>query len=708
MVGKGAKPRQVRIVADGLRRLYDGRFDLSFFDRRSDFEREQAFLSRALAAQTVRQLIGCSYEDAARCVIDGSNDMGIDAVAVDPTSSHLFLIQSKWSDQARARFGRAEALALVDGLRAIDNREFDRFNDLFQPLAESVRSVLHIGGRTTLVIVAARTEKLSADVIQVLDDARQEFNSIAPGLDHRAMLMPEIWQAVSDDFTDSRVDLTIQMEQSLPRAKPLTAYYGTVPVSEVAQWHDDHGDRLFGQNIRGSLGLTGTNQAIVETLENDPQTFWYLNNGITVLCDSINAIPFSQHKPSGPITLQLQGASIVNGAQTVTSVHEAQRRGADISEAGDVLVRVIVAANTDDAVRITRATNTQNRVEARDFVAQRPEQTEIARAFRIALDKTYAVKRRDLDPPRESGCSVVHAAMALTCAHPDPELAARVKGSHALLWEEGSRGIYDQIFQPTPSPYQIWRSVQVMWAVQQQLQKEISTRRGRAQTIAEAGELLLTHLVFQCIDPEELDSSDTSDEDLLCRVPDLTTTALTWLIHHMDNSLGSPVIGNTFTNAERCRLLADKVTADMQQPTPTLPAEYSAPAKPRRPRRPNAVSTLIDHAAVAEGTVLTFQVGGDAERAAMETWLAADARRNRVTWRNQRSKPLLWSADGKAYSPSGLVAHMWELAEWKKAPVAVQGPKRWMIPGQGTIDEVARRLIRQDEADTVPGAQTLI
>jgi hypothetical protein len=42
----------------------------------------------------------------------------------------------------------------------------------------------------------------------------------------------------------------------------------------------------------------------------------------------------------------------------------------------------------------------------------------------------------------------------------------------------------------------------------------------------------------------------------------------------------------------------------------------------------------------------------------MTLWLAEDPRRGQATWTNHRGTPLLRAADGKRYSPTGLVMHM--------------------------------------------------
>lgn len=113
-------------------------------------------------------------------------------------------------------------------------------------------------------------------------------------------------------------------------------------MGDVAAWAQEHGDQLLSRNIRRSLGLTQVNQSLVETLTTDPQMFFYFNNGITVLCDELKAVPFSRSAPHGAVSLQLRGASVVNGAQTVSAVAEAMITNPEVAANAMVNVRVIV------------------------------------------------------------------------------------------------------------------------------------------------------------------------------------------------------------------------------------------------------------------------------------------------------------------------------------------------------------------------------
>jgi hypothetical protein len=690
---KGAALRtQIRHVRDALKREFGDLLDVSDLPDTGEAAREQAFLSRALAALVVRDLTGCDSAAAANAVIDGRDDVGIDAVATDESAAHLWLVQSKWSDAGRASFGVAEALKFAEGLSHIDARRFSRFNIKFQGIADQVASVLSDPrSRITMVPALMRTEELSEEVVRRLADKQDEFNRLGTVLDHRIYLARDIWQIVRNDFAEPPFELTVKMEDWFPVTVPYESFHGAVAVDEVARWYDAHGDRLFDRNIRKPLGITQVNQGLIETLTSEAHNFWYFNNGITVLCQELEPSYFSRGQRS-PVELRLQGASIVNGAQTVHAIYAASRKDSDALASGYVSVRVISLKNCQPgfAGAVTTATNTQNRVERRDFVALDRVQAAIKEDFALSLQKAYVVKRGEPDPPPESGCSVVTAAIALACAHRNVSLAVRAKRATDLLWEEGAQGAYDLLFseQDPPSAYQIWRSVLILRKVDDTLHQTAKHRQARAEAIADRGNRLIAHLVFQHLDLDGIDDPDAEWSTVLAQVPEAVERVTSWLVHHVDREFGSnSYVASTLANVDRCRTLVDRVLSDVRRdaPAPELPVEYRTVRRVPKQRRPNAVPTLIDAGRLADGTALTYRATTQHEREAMAEWLAVDPSRGTATWINQRSRPLLWAADGKRYSPSGLVQRMWQLAGWAKAPVAAQGPSRWYVTGEGSL-----------------------
>ncbi len=336
--------------------------------------------------------------------------------------------------------------------------------------------------------------------------------------------------------------------------EPFEAYTGLVSVQEVAAWYTSHGDRLFVQNIRKSLGNTAVNNSIATTLREEPQNFWYYNNGVTVLCETIaKTAKGGGTRDAG--NFLVRGVSVVNGARTVASVARAMAE-LDAPESIDasVTVRFISLRNCPPgfSTDVTRATNTQNTVEAQDFVALDPEQVRLRQELALTLAKVYSIKRGELPIQTSAGCSVTEATIALACFEPDPTLAVLAKSAIGRLYASTTRPPYRRLFNPSTSVYRLWRSVEVMRAVDSQLQKLRWMLEGREDAVALQGNRIVLHLVARRLPLEHIADPRFDWEAVLASVPALTDSVLVDLIDHVEHNYSGNYITSLFKNAARC------------------------------------------------------------------------------------------------------------------------------------------------------------
>lgn len=664
--------------------------------------RDPRLLSRALAAQAVRIVTGFSPQEAALTIIDGVADQGIDAIAVvEGADPHVYLVQAKWSKNGTAGSDRSAVMELLAGLRLIDDEDFVPFNPRGQQLAGHAKTVMAQGPvPVTQVIVLMRAGDVTDGFRDALSNGENEFNRHGDVLDHRIILAPEVWSSVRKDLAPRPVELTADLFPWFSISSPYESYQGVVQAEQVAEWVE-HGSSLFHLNIRNPLGRTLINNELIDTLAAEPAHFWYFNNGITILCESVDRMHQSIRSPqTRPLGLNLHNASVVNGAQTVRSVAEAASTD-DEAATAQVGVRIIVTGKADEfAKKITQATNRQNRVEPRDFIALDPVQAAILEEMRAELGLEYSVRRSELEPHPDTGCSVVEAACALVCAHPDSQYAARIATTLEVLWERGSQGIYDSIFRPQPGAYLLWNTVQVLRQVRRCLHELRPRYEGRGVALTEHGAFLLAHLVFRRLNTEAIDEPDPTLEwasqaggQIRTLVEDLLP-AVAAAVDELYTERSQ--IRSVCSDVSRCREIVDRV---LTAPGGTSAAadKYRRPPTKRKPRRPNAVSVLVDKAALPEGTALTLTTAYPSEAAALRTWLAEDKKRARATWVAHRTKPLVWAADGQQYSPSGLISYMWELAQWAERPVANQGTARWVTESGETLADLAWRVLGELE-----------
>lgn len=142
---------------------------------------------------------------------------------------------------------------------------------------------------------------------------------------------------------------------------------------------------LFGQNLRDSLDQkkSKTYSAMMSTIKNEPERFWNYNNGITILCEELDA---KRKGRNGNVdVIQITNFSIINGAQTTNALGSFLRKALMENSAEDieqlkkvyVLVRIMQVNNATLSGNISIYNNLQNPISTRDMVANNYEQIEL-------------------------------------------------------------------------------------------------------------------------------------------------------------------------------------------------------------------------------------------------------------------------------------------------------------------------------------------
>jgi Ca2+-binding RTX toxin-like protein len=112
---------------------------------------------------------------------------------------------------------------------------------------------------------------------------------------------------------------------------------------------------LFDENIRDFQNKTTVNKDITKTLEEKSDVdFWWLNNGVTIICSNDNL--------AGK-TLTLDNVQIVNGLQTSYSIYNHFNSLEEIpKEDRSLLVKIVVTDKQNQIDNIIKSTNSQNNV----------------------------------------------------------------------------------------------------------------------------------------------------------------------------------------------------------------------------------------------------------------------------------------------------------------------------------------------------------
>lgn len=541
-------------IKNALHKLFDQHIDMADFVRRAPEQREQCFLSRALAAYSLFLLADIAPQDAGTAVTDGFDDGGIDALYFDRSEHVLFIVQSKWSNDGRSSIQQGECAKFLNGFRKLINLELDDFNDRVRGKTNDVRAALHdVDVHIALVIACSAISPLSDHTRRDINDLVTQENDPIELIQLEVIDQAQLYAGVTGETLRPTINEQLMLREWGAIVDPYIGYYGQVDAPELAELWKKHGPLLLARNIRHFRGSTDVNLAVEVTLRRYPERFWYLNNGITIVCDSVEKLPIgASSRESG--VFDCRGLSVVNGAQTVGVIGRLAERLESALEA-KVLVRLLSLADCPQGFDkvVARATNTQNRIGSRDFAALDPNQQRLA--SELLLDGlTYAYKTGEEVPPGPKGCSIVEATVALACAEDDVSLAVQAKREIGRLWENIESEPYTLLFNDRTGAVELWRAVEVLRRVDGEL-KSLELQPGpRAELTAVHGNRLIVHRVFQ--DPRIRKFRSVNAEEfwvIMRLVPEVTRSVFQRLTAYLDREYRWAYLGSLFKNLSKCR-----------------------------------------------------------------------------------------------------------------------------------------------------------
>jgi AIPR protein len=160
-------------------------------------------------------------------------------------------------------------------------------------------------------------------------------------------------------------------------------------------------DRIFDKNIRRYLGnKVGVNKSMENTLRNEYQNFGLYNNGITIVVNQ-----WRRPKEGDKEAYTLTNPSIVNGCQTVSTIWEvlSSENKTDVNwrikyENTFILAKIATVDETQDELlkNIIQYTNSQNKVEAEDFLGLEKEIVNLKTMFETTYQINLELYRGEL------------------------------------------------------------------------------------------------------------------------------------------------------------------------------------------------------------------------------------------------------------------------------------------------------------------------
>ena len=343
-----------------------------------------------------------SEDDISDCITDtsynmntngnGGHDRGIDAVSFheDGNIKIINLFNFKYVEaynRCSNHFPSSEIDKIISFFTALFNEDKAFFNDANATLRDKVNEIWAILGSTSNYKInfyfctnGSKEIEPSEDrrLRQQLQDKDISFKyilgqEIVETLNSRNKIKPSAkLKFIGKDYFDrsdgdiraviANIDvrdlIRIVLANEDMRENAAICNYGEMSGIRVLEDAFEDNIRIY-QNQRGKINQNIKNTALNPALSS---RFFYFNNGITITCDSIRYTPGL----NSPI-VTIKNLQIVNGCQTIYSLHDAFQDNPLAMENINILCKICETENKELSTNIAEYTNSQNPVNNRDI-----------------------------------------------------------------------------------------------------------------------------------------------------------------------------------------------------------------------------------------------------------------------------------------------------------------------------------------------------
>lgn len=333
--------------------------------------------------------------DIDNLLVDSVKDGGVDALFSDPNSetNNLIICQSKYYESITFDAVRDAVAKMILFYKGMDRGEYETVNEKVQRRFLSLNAEIGEESKVCFVFyTSAPKNGIREDRIRKLLD-EHGLNSV--NYEIQLYFGEDVLDEIKE--SESRRPSVESGKIEIDKANNALFYNDDAVIVNasafsIKELYATHSTNLLSRNLRYFIKKRDIDASINETISKSPDTFWFKNNGLTIICDDFD-VDGKQVK--------LQNFSIVNGGQTTTLLHKSK----DINKGNDLylpckIIRTI-GENEDDknlfSLEIAKATNSQKAIKQIDLKSNAPEQVRFGNEMRN-IGIFYQTKRGEVIP----------------------------------------------------------------------------------------------------------------------------------------------------------------------------------------------------------------------------------------------------------------------------------------------------------------------
>ena len=552
----------MRRVQARIQEMFQGKVDMADFPN----DTNKHFETRALAAFALIMKSGLEVTQASVQVTDGYHDMGIDAIFLDETQKKLFLVQSKWRADGVGSITQDEMSNFAQGVQRVLEEDLAGANDKI--IAKSIDidlALTQMGYQIHAIFIHTGNQKVndyvSRPILQLMEKTNDEISTI---LLFDEFNFRDIYSFLANGQEQPGINLDDVILSNWGKVDaPFVSYYGTISAATVGEWYKNFGNALFAKNIRFYKGNTDVNEGMKKVLLQEPEKFYYYNNGIKLLCKSIKR-KAKDSTTNATGLFALEGVSLVNGAQTTGTIGSLFLDNPEQVSKAIVMIQIIDLSSVDatTTTQITRLSNTQNRIENKDFAALDPEQDRLRTELTFA-HYSYLYKSGDKITNLEKQISFDEAIVALACLNADISYTVIAKGNVGVLSEDITKTPYKALMNRSTNSYTLLNSVLYMREVEHCLQdkKEYVNNNRERLVCIHANRFILHFILKDKGQNENFNMSVIDKNSIRNNVIYLVDVLVDRTTQFMDELFPESYPANIFKNSKKCKQLEEKLNA---------------------------------------------------------------------------------------------------------------------------------------------------
>lgn len=552
----------MRRVATKVHELFDGKIDMSDFPN----DTSNHFETRALAAVALMMKTGLEASQASKHITDGYHDMGIDALYLDEVQQKLFVVQSKWRSTGVGSADQDEINSFVQGIQRILNDDLNGANKKITAKSSDVdKALTQMGYQIYAIFIHTGDKKADSFALRSISELMNQTNDdMSTILDFEELDFRNIFEFLSKGQEQTTIDVDDVLLNNWGRiSEPYTVYYGTISAATVGKWYADFGNSLFAKNIRFYKGNTEVNEGMKKVLLQEPEKFYYYNNGIKLLCQAI-------HRKAKDSTTNitglfaLNGVSLVNGAQTTGTVGACYAENPEQVGKAKIMIQIVDLSNIDSetATQITRLSNTQNRIENKDFASLDPEQNRIRTELAFS-HYAYLYKSGDSITNPDNQISFDEAIVALACLNEELSYTVTAKNNVGALSEDITKAPYKALFNASTNSFSVLNAVLYMREIERYLQqKRVRAEDNKERLVCINANRFITHIILQKVHKQSEFSTSVIDKNAIkSNITPFVDSYVSQITQDINELYPDSYTANVFKNTAKCKKLADKINS---------------------------------------------------------------------------------------------------------------------------------------------------